>query len=38
VLETELKDTSPEDLHKFTVQSYSQYKKDFIEKNQNDFP
>lgn len=37
-LETALKDTSPEDLHKFTLQTYTQYKKDFIEKNQNDFP
>jgi hypothetical protein len=33
-----LKDTSPEDLHKFTLQTYTQYKKDFIEKNQNEFP
>ena len=37
-LEHALKDTSPEDLHKFTLQTYTQYKKDFIEKNQNDFP
>ena len=37
-LETALKDTSPEDLHKFTLQTYTQYKKDFIEKNQNEFP
>jgi hypothetical protein len=33
-----LKDTSPEDLHKFTLQTYTQYKKDFIEKNQTEFP
>jgi len=37
-LEIALKDTSPEDLHKFTLQTYTQYKKDFIEKNQNEFP
>ena len=37
-LETALKDTSPEDLHKFTLQTYTQYKKDFIEKNQTEFP
>ena len=37
-LETALKDTSPEDLHKFTVQTYTNYKKDFIEKKQNEFP
>ena len=37
-LETALKDTSPDDLHKFTLQTYTQYKKDFIQKNQNEFP
>ena len=37
-LEIALKDTSPEDLHKFTLQTYTQYKKDFIEKNQTEFP
>ena len=37
-LETALKDTSPEDLHKFTLQTYTQYKKDFIEKNQKEIP
>ena len=37
-LETALKDTSPEDLHKFTLQTYTQYKKDFITKNQSEFP
>jgi len=37
-LETALKDTSPEDLHKFTLQTYTQYKRDFIEKNQNEIP
>ena len=37
-LETALKDTSPDDLHKFTLQTYTQYKKDFIEKNQTEFP
>lgn len=38
ILETALKDTSPEDLHKFTLQTYTQFKKDFIEKNQWEFP
>jgi len=37
-LEQALKDTSPDDLHKFTVQTYTPYKLDFIEKSQNDFP
>ena len=37
-LEIALKDTSPEDLHKFTLQTYTQYKKDFIQKNQSEFP
>ena len=37
-LETTLKDTSPEDLHKFTLETYTQYKKDFVEQNQNEFP
>ena len=32
-LEIALKDTSPEDLHKFTLQTYTQYKKEFIEKS-----
>ena len=37
-LEIALKDTSPEDLHKFTLQTYTHYKKKFIEKNQTEFP
>ena len=37
-LETALKDTSPEDLHKFTLETYTQYKKDFVSKNENQFP
>ena len=37
-LELALKDTSPDDLHKFTLQTYTNYKKDFIEKNQTEFP
>ena len=37
-LEAALKDTSPDDLHNFTVETYTPYKKDFIEKNQTDFP
>ena len=36
-LQVALKDTSPDDLHKFTVETYTQFKKDFIEKNQNEF-
>ena len=36
-LQVALKDTSPEDLHKFTVETYTHFKKDFIEKNQNEF-
>ena len=38
ILETELKDTSPDDLHKFTIQTYTEYKRDFIDKNKNIFP
>lgn len=38
VLESALKDTSPEDLHNFTLQTYTQYKKDFVLQNVEDFP
>ena len=38
VLVQALKDTSPEDLHKFTIQTYTPYKQEFIERNRNDFP
>ena len=38
MLKIALKDTSPEDLHEFTIQTYTPYKKEFIAKNQNDFP
>lgn len=37
-LEQALKDTSPDDLHKFTVQTYTPYKLEFIENNQKEFP
>ena len=37
-LEHALKDTSPEDLHNFTLQTYTKYKKNFIEKNKTIFP
>ena len=37
-LETALKDTSPDDLHKFTIQTYTSFKQDFINQNQNEFP
>lgn len=37
-LEQALKDTSPDDLHKFTVQTYTNFKQEFIKNSQNDFP
>ena len=37
-LEQELKDTSPDDLHKFTIQTYTNYKKEFIKNSEQDFP